>query len=176
MTDITTIVQRTFEDIRMTDETGFEFWSARTLMKALGYSANGESSLESARRQKSLAKIACKYQQTIFSPPTKWSPYDLEISTISVKWLKQKRWIPENRALADFDTEVELRAKDFIYAMTDHNIRKNDIQWKEALEEELISSSHATRTALLGRGIMPENLIPQEDLKHIGKRKRGEIS
>jgi hypothetical protein len=28
-------VQKTFEDIKMTDETGFEFWNARDLMSAL---------------------------------------------------------------------------------------------------------------------------------------------
>jgi hypothetical protein len=29
--------------------------------------------------------------------------------------------------LADFDNEVELRAKDFIYAITDHNIKQKNI-------------------------------------------------
>jgi hypothetical protein len=44
--------------------------------------------------------------------------------------LKEKRGIPDKRALADFDSEVELRAKDFIYAMTDHNIKKENISGK----------------------------------------------
>gem|GEM_PF-5855147 len=47
---------------------------------------------------------------------------------ISVKKLKQKRNIPEKRALADFDSEVELKAKDFIYAMTDHNIKQKNLE------------------------------------------------
>jgi hypothetical protein len=46
---------------------------------------------------------------------------------ISVKKLKEKRNIPEKRALADFDSELELKAKDFTYAVTDHNIKKHDI-------------------------------------------------
>jgi hypothetical protein len=29
--------------------------------------------------------------------------------------------------LADFDSEVELKAKDFIYALTDHNIKNKNI-------------------------------------------------
>jgi len=37
MTDITLIVQKTFEDIKLQDEAEFEFWSARDLMTALGY-------------------------------------------------------------------------------------------------------------------------------------------
>jgi DNA-damage-inducible protein D len=35
--DIIAIVQKTFEDIKMQDGDGFEFWNARDLMKALGY-------------------------------------------------------------------------------------------------------------------------------------------
>jgi uncharacterized protein YuzE len=36
MQDIVKIVQKTFEDIKIFDEvTGFEFWNARDLMKAL---------------------------------------------------------------------------------------------------------------------------------------------
>jgi hypothetical protein len=46
---------------------------------------------------------------------------------MSTKVLKEKRKIPEKRALADFDTEVELKAKDFIYAMTDYNIKDKDL-------------------------------------------------
>jgi hypothetical protein len=35
MTDIIKIVQQSFEDIKITDESGFEFWSARDLMNTL---------------------------------------------------------------------------------------------------------------------------------------------
>jgi len=38
MKDIIQQVQKTFENIKLEDETGFEFWSARDLMSALGYS------------------------------------------------------------------------------------------------------------------------------------------
>jgi DNA-damage-inducible protein D len=58
--------------------------------------------------------------------------------------------------LADFDSEVELKAKDFIYAMTDHNIKNKDIKGKENLEKELVSNAKATRQAMLKRGIVPE--------------------
>ena len=37
MTDIIKIVQQSFEDIKITDESGFEFWSARDLMNTLWY-------------------------------------------------------------------------------------------------------------------------------------------
>ena len=37
--------------------------------------------------------------------------------------LKRMRRIPKARTLADFDTDVELKAKSFALGMTDHNIR-----------------------------------------------------
>jgi len=56
---------------------------------------------------------------------------------MSTQNLKKQRNIPENRALADFDNEVELKAKDFVYAMTDHNIKTKNIRWKHNLTHEL---------------------------------------
>jgi len=88
-----------------------------------------------------------------------------------VKKLKDKRWIPKNRALADFDNEVELKAKDFAYSMTDHNIKEKNISWKKSLENELQNSGKITREALLKNWIKPEELKPQEDLKQVEKRR-----
>ncbi len=56
---------------------------------------------------------------------------------LSVADLKKKKGIPPQRALADFDTEVELKAKDFSLAMTDHNIKANDIQGRENMTYEV---------------------------------------
>ena len=38
MQNLIETVQKSFENIKMLDKTGFEFWSARNLMKCLGYS------------------------------------------------------------------------------------------------------------------------------------------
>ncbi len=77
--------------------------------------------------------------------------------------------------MADFDTEVELKAKDFIYAMTDHNIKDKNISWKHNLENELQDSSKVTRDALINRWIAPEKLKAQEDLKKIERRKNKKL-
>jgi len=92
----------------------------------------------------------------------------------STKELKKKRWIPNSRALADFDNEVELKAKDFIYAMTDHNIKEKELFWKQKLEWELVSNAKETRKAMIARWIIPEKLKPQEDLKLVEKRRKKE--
>ncbi len=89
---------------------------------------------------------------------------------ISTAQLKKKRSIPKSRALADFDTTVELKAKDFALAMTDHNIKEKNLQGSFKLNEEVIKNSKATRKTLLSRGIRPESLKPQEDLKKISSR------
>lgn len=93
---------------------------------------------------------------------------------ISVKRLKSKRNIPKDRALADFDTDVELKAKDFALAMTDHNIKQKNLHGKPILEEEVEANSKAARSALLQRGIVPEHLGPEEDLKVIEQRRKNE--
>lgn len=93
---------------------------------------------------------------------------------ISTKSLKKRRNIPNKRALADFDSHVELRAKDFALAMTDHNIKDKDITGKPKLQEEVVNNSKATRQALLKRGIKPELLNAQEDIKKIENRRSKE--
>lgn len=93
---------------------------------------------------------------------------------IMASQLKRIRKIPTGRSLADFDTHVELKAKDFALAMTDHNIKDKNIRGKEMMNNEVIKNSKATRQTLLSRGIRPENLKPEEDLKSIESRRKKE--
>lgn len=93
---------------------------------------------------------------------------------IPASQLKKIRKIPVGRSLADFDTHVELRAKDFALAMTDHNIKEKNIRGKDALNNEVIKNSKATRQTLLSRGIRPEHLKPEEDLKLVEARRKKE--
>ena len=93
---------------------------------------------------------------------------------IAASQLKKIRKIPSGRSLADFDSHVELKAKDFALAMTDHNIKNKNIQGKEAMNLEVVKNSRETRQALLNRGIKPENIKPEEDLKMIDARRKKE--
>lgn len=70
---------------------------------------------------------------------------------------------------------MELKAKDFALAMTDHNFSEKNILGKEAMSEEVAKNSKETRQALLNRGIVPEDIRAEEDLKAIeGRRKKEE--
>lgn len=81
--------------------------------------------------------------------------------------LKRERKIPKSRPLADFDSYLELKAKDFALAMTDHNIEEKNLVGKERLENEVYENSVATRRTMLKRGILPEKLKPEEDIEKI---------
>jgi len=94
---------------------------------------------------------------------------------ISAAKLKKMRNIPAGRPLADFDTHVELKAKDFALAMTDYNIKDKNIQGKENMNSEVVKNSQATRETLLSRGIKPEYLKPEEDLKRIEANRNKEV-
>ena len=93
---------------------------------------------------------------------------------IQASQLKKIRKIPSGRSLADFDSHVELKAKDFALAMTDHNIKDKNILGKEAMNQEVVKNSIETRQALLNRGIRPELIKPEEDLKAIEARRKKE--
>ena len=141
-----------------------------------------EQRIEENKRFEARAKLKEseeKIEETVYN---RWIVLPIEFATfknkkiqtlynMSVKQLKEKRWIPSKRALADFDSEVELKAKDFVYAMTDYNIKEKNLKWKKRLESEIISNAKATRQAMLKRWIKPEELPAQEDLKIIEKKR-----
>lgn len=70
--------------------------------------------------------------------------------------------------------EVIEKAKDFALAMTDHNIKEKNFSGKYKLEEEVVKNSKATRQTLLSRGIRPEDLKADEDVKKIEQRRKKE--
>ncbi len=94
---------------------------------------------------------------------------------ISVGDLKKRKGMPMGRALADFDTDLELRAKDFVLAMTDHNIKQKNLQGTYQMTEEVIKNSKATRQTLISRDIKPENFKAQEDLRLVESRRKKEL-
>lgn len=141
---------------------------------------NADPSKEIVARGQTYFAIQTRKQEISeqYSEANKWLESTIKalyggISTIE---LKKKRNIPPKRALADFDTTVELKAKDFALAMTDHNIKEKNLRGSYRLNEEVIKNSKATRQTLLSRGIKPENLQPQEDLKKIETRRKKELT
>ncbi|MDB5188972.1 MAG: damage-inducible protein [Candidatus Nomurabacteria bacterium] len=118
------------------------------------------------------------YQRGIKEPIEFASFKDAHIRALyngkNTKQLKEERSIPSKRPLADFDSTVELAAKSLSLAMTDRNINEKDLKGADKLHREVIDNSIATREALLQRGIIPEKLKPEEDIKNIEKRRKKE--
>ena len=66
-------------------------------------------------------------------------------------------------------------AKDFALSMTDHNIKQKNLRGHYQMTEEVVKNSKATRQTLLSRGIRPESLKAQADLKLIASRRSKEL-
>lgn len=81
------------------------------------------------------------------------------------------RWkVPAGRPLADFAPTLILKAKDFATEITIHNARERRMGSEAAISQEHVSNSKAVRDTLLSRGIQPENLPPEEDVKKVERR------
>ena len=84
--------------------------------------------------------------------------------------MKKKLDVPAKRALADFLPRVTIAAKTLANEMTEHNLTEKDIVGEEPITDEHISSNSAVRSALVDRGITPEKLPPEEDVKKLERR------
>ncbi len=78
--------------------------------------------------------------------------------------------IKSTKPLADFMPTILLKAKDFATEITIHNARENSMSSENQISSEHITNNKAVRETLLSRGIIPENLAPEEDVKKV-KRK-----
>ena len=83
----------------------------------------------------------------------------------------KSRWkVPDSRPLADFAPTIILKAKDFATEITIFNARENRMRTEKAISSEHVSNNAAVRQTLLSRGIRPESLPPEEDVKKLERR------
>jgi DNA-damage-inducible protein D len=88
-------------------------------------------------------------------------------STLAMK----AQWkVPDGRPLADFAPTIILKAKDFATEITIFNARAHAMRTERAISTEHITNNEAVRKTLLGRGIRPEALPPDEDIKKVERR------
>lgn len=84
--------------------------------------------------------------------------------------MKERLGVPEARALADFLPTVTIKAKDFATEMTVHNTKERDLRSEAAITEEHVENSTEVRKVMGARGIVPENLPAEEDVKKLERR------
>ena len=84
--------------------------------------------------------------------------------------MKAQWKIPDSRPLADFAPTILLKAKDFATEITIFNARQHKMGSEGEISTEHITNNQAVRHTLLERGIRPESLPPEEDVKKVERR------
>lgn len=93
----------------------------------------------------------------------------------NTKMMKRKLSVPENRPLADFLPTLTIKAKDFATELTSHNVQDKDLQGMQSIENEHVENNKAVRKMLYERGVKPELLPADEDVKKVQRKLEGDI-
>jgi DNA-damage-inducible protein D len=88
----------------------------------------------------------------------------------STQAMKAQWKVPDSRPLADFAPTIILKAKDFATEITIFNSRERGLASEAAISKEHVTNNQAVRNTLLERGIHPESLPPDEDIKKVERR------
>ena len=95
---------------------------------------------------------------------------DQALFRLSTATLKRKMKVPANRPLADFLPTISIKAKDFAAELTSVNVQTKDLQSETMITQEHIENNAAVRRILLERGVVPEDLPAEEDVKKVERR------
>ncbi|WP_246008307.1 hypothetical protein [Chitinophaga lutea] len=62
------------------------------------------------------------------------------------------------------------KAKDFATELTSHNVIEKDLGAEEEISDEHVDNNLAVRKMLQERGVRPEQLPPEEDVKKVQRK------
>lgn len=88
--------------------------------------------------------------------------------------MKQRLGVPENRPLADYLPTITIKAKDFATEITVFNVNEKNLNTESKISKEHITNNESVRKILLERGIKPEELPAEEDIKKLERRVKTE--
>nr|WP_319572567.1 DNA damage-inducible protein D [uncultured Draconibacterium sp.] len=88
--------------------------------------------------------------------------------------MKNQLGVPKGRALADFLPTITIKAKDFAAEITVFNTKEKGLHTEQQISREHITNNKGVRDILLQRGIKPEELPPEEDIKKLERRVNSE--
>lgn len=88
--------------------------------------------------------------------------------------MKNRLGVPKGRALADFLPTITIKAKDFATEITVFNTTERNLKTERQISSEHITNNRSVRNILLQRGIKPEELPPEEDIKKLERRVKSE--
>ncbi len=95
---------------------------------------------------------------------------DKKLFTANTNEMKRRLGVPANRPLADFLPTVTLKAKDLAAEITTFNTKRNNLRGVEPVAQEHEQNNTKVRSVLTQRGITPETLKPEEDIKKLERR------
>ncbi|MGV8171098.1 MAG: DNA damage-inducible protein D [Candidatus Woesearchaeota archaeon] len=84
--------------------------------------------------------------------------------------MKDKLKIPQKRPMADFLPTVTITAKNLATEITNFNVKKEDLNGENIITAEHVRNNSDIRKLLVNRGIKPEELPPEEDLKKLERQ------
>ena len=99
---------------------------------------------------------------------------DKALFGLDTAMMKRRVGAPDKRPLADFLSTVAINAKALAAGMTSVNVQQKDLRGQVGIEKEHIDNNSAVRDMLLDRGIRPENLPGDEDVKKVERRLKAE--
>lgn len=79
-------------------------------------------------------------------------------------------WNIKNKPLANYMPTILLKAKDFATEITIFNARNYNMDTENKISNEHVINNKSVRKTLISRGITPENLRPEDDVKKLEKK------
>ena len=84
--------------------------------------------------------------------------------------MKNKLKLPQNRPIADFLPTITITAKNLATEITNFSVKKDNLHGERSITKEHVQNNMDVRQLLAKRGIKPEELAPEEDIKKIERR------
>jgi DNA-damage-inducible protein D len=92
----------------------------------------------------------------------------------STQDMKKKLEVPKGRALADFLPTITIKAKDFANEVTNVQVGQQNLKTEHDVTREHVKNNSDVRKILTDRKIIPEKLLPAEDVKKVERRLKSE--
>lgn len=99
---------------------------------------------------------------------------DAALFNKTTQQMKDKWGLTGSKPLADHMPTILLKAKDFATEITIFNAKQHKMKTENQISKEHTTNNKSVRSTLLSRGIVPENLQPEEDINKIERRLQSE--
>jgi DNA-damage-inducible protein D len=88
----------------------------------------------------------------------------------TTQMMKERYGIVQTRPLADFLPTLTIAAKNLATEMTNHNVMQDNLQGEQPITREHVQNNQSVRDMLGQRGIKPEQLPAEEDIRKLERR------